>query len=69
MINHAIRLSIRTKIAIGSLVIVLLVWGLLAVVSYSATNTLLKVVSQALFSSASEEISLEVSPLIALCCR
>ncbi|UTF60294.1 SpoIIE family protein phosphatase [Gilvimarinus sp. DA14] len=53
-------LSIRGKIALVSLVVVTVVWLLLAALSYVATSSMLKVVSNSLFSSAAREITSDV---------
>ncbi|MDO3383060.1 SpoIIE family protein phosphatase [Gilvimarinus algae] len=53
-------MSIRSKIALASLVAVTLVWTVLAALSYTATGILLDVTSRALFSAATNEISLQI---------
>lgn len=60
MKSEKIGLSIRTRIGLGSLLVVLLAWSLLASLSYSATGTLLDLASRYIFSAAAKEISLEV---------
>lgn len=60
MNSEKIRFSIRTRICLGSLVVVLLAWSLLAYLSYTASGTLLELASRHIFSAATEGISLEV---------
>lgn len=60
MPNSPIRLSFQLKVALGSLMAVLLVWSGLAALSLTATNTLIDVTSQRLYSSNSNELALQV---------
>lgn len=53
-------ISIRTRIAIGTLIVVLLTWSTLAGLSYVTSSTLINTTSRQLFESAADEISTEI---------
>lgn len=52
--------SIRTQIAMGSLVVVLLAWCILAGLSYVTSSALIDITSRQIFKSAADEISSEI---------
>lgn len=60
MSSGKIRLSIRTRICLGSLVVVLLAWSLLAYLSYTASGALLQLASRHIFAAVTDSVSLEV---------
>lgn len=60
MKSEKIGLSIRTRIGLGSLLVVMLAWSLLAYLSYTASGALLELASRHIFAAATEGISLEV---------